>query len=109
MGISFPPEKKDGHIRIPGAFPGSGWAKICSGKTPEKNRVGGSPVASFPPLFWQTEVVLTVSLFRDRNIGFPGFSGRGGLETGLKSGVFTQRTFTLYGAGFADGIRTLNV
>ena len=101
-----PSEEKFPFIRIPAAFPGTGWGKL-RGENYLKIKPFGSPlVRCFPAVFWQTGRDSGAFSTGTEKGGFTGFSGRGrdsnrgkGTRTGL---IYPQGTYPLV-PGVSDG------
>jgi hypothetical protein len=67
-------EKNDPHIRLPAAFPGSGWGKLGGENGLDSRAFGGFLVRSKFAVFWQTGRNLDVFSTRTEKGGFTGFS-----------------------------------
>jgi hypothetical protein len=69
--------KNDPHIRIPAAFPGSGWSKISGKNNLDLKPFGGLLARCNFASFWQTERYSGIFFTLSETDDFTGFSGSG--------------------------------
>jgi hypothetical protein len=67
--------RKNLHIRIPAAFPGSGWGKIGGKNRHDLRAFGGLWARGKSAVFWQTGHHLRVFSTGNERVHFTGFSG----------------------------------